>query len=188
MRFADVQSEHRRYHFQFLSYPFQVASFPLFNEKGPRWHAASASLPSSRQYLGVANRSPDRCGAPSQFTRSNNQAVLARQRFINGYFYQVWHPDYRPRGINGLNAVSPLASMLTWSGTNFEGIANTTVSIANKKSYFLYIRGDRTKGVNNTVFNSSATTLRTNGTVYTGLQTFTVPPSQQYGLIANLYP
>ena len=89
---------------------------------------------------------------------------------------------------NGLDAVSQVASMLSWNGTGFVGISNTNASIANNKSYFLYIRGERAQGITGAITSSSATTLRTNGTVYTGLQTFTVGSSNQFGLIANLYP
>jgi len=93
-----------------------------------------------------------------------------------------------PMAGGGLDAVSPVASMLSWNGASFDGIANTNVSIDNNQSYFLYIRGERTKGITGGISSSSATTLRTKGTVYTGLRTFTVPPGQQFGLIANLYP
>lgn len=87
----------------------------------------------------------------------------------------------------GFDSTSAQASMLRWNGTGWSNITNTNTAIANEKAYFLFIRGERSKGVTGSVNNSSATTLRTNGTVYTGNQVFNVPTGG-FTVAANLYP
>ncbi|MBL0358139.1 MAG: hypothetical protein IPP72_15285 [Chitinophagaceae bacterium] len=54
-----------------------------------------------------------------------------------------------------------------------------------KKAYF-YIRGERSKGTTGAVSNSSATTLRTAGSLYTGNQS-TIVPANSFTLVPNLY-
>ena len=71
----------------------------------------------------------------------------------------------------------------------FDNVTNTsTTPIATTSGYFLYVRGDRTKGVTGSSTDASATTLRTSGTVYQG--TFTSPTiaANKYAVIGNLYP
>jgi hypothetical protein len=87
----------------------------------------------------------------------------------------------------GFDSTSAQASLLRWNGTGWSNITNTNTAIANEKAYFLFIRGERSKGVTGSVNNSSATTLRTNGTVYTGNQVFNVPTGG-FAVAANLYP
>jgi len=120
----------------------------------------------------------------SQTIRNSWQDGGSSTVISSGYGTQITGPVAG----GGLDAVSPVASMLSWNGTGFVGIANTNASIAGNKSYFIYIRGERTQGITGGISSSSATTLRTNGTVYTGEQTFTLPATDQFGLIANLYP
>ncbi len=87
----------------------------------------------------------------------------------------------------GFDSTSVQASMLSWNGTGWSNITNTNTAIASNKAYFLFVRGERSKGVTGAVANSSATTLRTNGTVYTGNQVFTIP-TNSFSLVANTYP
>lgn len=87
----------------------------------------------------------------------------------------------------GFDSTSVQAGMLTWNGTGWNNVTSTNSPIANNKAYFLFVRGERSKGVAGAVSNSSATTLRTNGTVYTGNQVFNVP-TNGFAVVANSYP
>ena len=87
----------------------------------------------------------------------------------------------------GFDSTSVQASMLSWNGTGWSNVTNTNTAIANNKAYFLFVRGERSKGVTGAITNSSATTLRTNGTVYTGNQVFNVPTGS-FSLVGNTYP
>ena len=103
-----------------------------------------------------------------------------------------------PSATNGLDDVSVSASLKTYSGstgawnnvtnTNIETMASTASSAANK-SFFMYVRGDRTvtpNGYNPLAF--QATTLPTRGKLQTGTQTFTLSgPANNYWLIGNPY-
>ncbi len=93
-----------------------------------------------------------------------------------------------PGGANGLDAAAPKASMLYWSGTGWADITNTTsTGIASKDGYFIYVRGDRSKGLTGLNTNSSATTLRTTGSLYQGTHTSNTVLAGQFGSIGNLY-
>jgi hypothetical protein len=87
----------------------------------------------------------------------------------------------------GFDSTSVTASLLTWNGTGWSNVSNTNQAIANNKAYFMFVRGERSKGVTGAVTNSSATILRTNGTVYTGNQVFNVSTGG-FAVAANLYP
>ena len=87
----------------------------------------------------------------------------------------------------GFDAPSAQGSLLTWNGAGWSNVNSTNSPIANNKAYFLYIRGERSKGVTGAVTNASATTLRTNGTAYTGNQVVSVPTGG-LSLVSNLYP
>jgi hypothetical protein len=87
----------------------------------------------------------------------------------------------------GFDSTSVQASLLTWNGTGWSNVTNTNSAIANNKAYFLFVRGERSKGVTGAVTNSSSTTLRTNGTVYTGNQVFNIP-TNGFAVVANAYP
>lgn len=87
----------------------------------------------------------------------------------------------------GFDSTSVQAGMLTWGGTNWSNVTSTNTPIDNNKAYFLYIRGDRSKGVTGAASNSSATTLRTNGTIYTGDQTTNIG-ANSFVVVPNLYP
>ena len=66
-------------------------------------------------------------------------------------------------------------------------ITSTNQPINNFSSYFLYIRGDRSLTVTGQSNSSSSTTLRTNGTIFTGDQLNNVG-ANAFALIPNLYP
>ncbi len=87
----------------------------------------------------------------------------------------------------GFDSTSVQAGMLRWNGASWSNITSTNQSINNFNSYFLYIRGERSKTVTGAVTNTSATTLRTIGTVFTGDQTTNVGASA-FALVPNLYP
>ncbi len=87
----------------------------------------------------------------------------------------------------GFDSTSVQAGMLRWNGASWSNITSTTQAINNFNSYFLYIRGERSKTVTGAVSNTSATTLRTKGTVFTGDQTTNVGASA-FALVPNLYP
>ena len=87
----------------------------------------------------------------------------------------------------GFDSTSVAAGMLTWGGSNWSNVTTTNTAIANNKAYFLYVRGDRSKGVTGAATNASATTLRTNGTVYTGDQVNNIG-ANSFALVPNVYP
>jgi hypothetical protein len=90
----------------------------------------------------------------------------------------------------GFDDLTPFASMLEYNGSVWNGIANTNATpIETKAGYFIYIRGDRSVGINTAVdANGSITTLRTNGTIYQGTQITPTIPANSYGLVGNIYP
>lgn len=90
-------------------------------------------------------------------------------------------------GAAGFDSTSVQSSILTWNGTGWSNVTSTNSPIANNKAYFLFVRGERSKGVTGAVNNSSATTLRTNGTIYTGNQVFNVS-TNGFAVVANTYP
>jgi hypothetical protein len=67
---------------------------------------------------------------------------------------------------SGFDTVSPSASLLTYNGTSFIPVSSTNIPIESYKNYFMYVRGDRSVGVNTSTSTNSATTLRTTGTIY----------------------
>ena len=87
----------------------------------------------------------------------------------------------------GFDSTSVQAGMLTWGGTNWVNVNSTNTPIANNKAYFLYVRGDRSKSVTGATTDASATTLRTNGTVYTGDQVTNIS-ANSFAVVPNLYP
>ncbi|MBL0358155.1 MAG: hypothetical protein IPP72_15370 [Chitinophagaceae bacterium] len=87
----------------------------------------------------------------------------------------------------GFDSITINAGMLTWNGASWSNVTSTNVALANNKSYFLYIRGERSKSVSGAISNSSATTLRNTGTVHTGDQTTNVGAAA-FALVPNLYP
>ncbi len=87
----------------------------------------------------------------------------------------------------GFDSTSVQAAMLRWNGTGWSNITSTNQPINNFNSYFLYIRGDRSLTVTGQSNSSSATTLRTKGTVYTGDQTTNVGAGA-FALVPNVYP
>ncbi len=63
----------------------------------------------------------------------------------------------------GFDNVTQLPALLRWNGTGWSGVNSTNNAIDDKQAYFLYVRGERSKGVSGAINNSSATTLRTKG-------------------------
>jgi hypothetical protein len=106
-----------------------------------------------------------------------NRGTLITSKFAN----------WASQGFDALSSTS--GSMQTYNpATNtFVDIANTGAAIETQKGYALYVRGDRSVGVNPGVTAPGSTTLRTNGTLYTG----TLPPvsvsADKFELIGNTY-
>ncbi len=88
---------------------------------------------------------------------------------------------------NGFDFSGANASMLFWNNGAWGNITSTLGLISARQAYFLFVRGDRSRTVTGLNTDAGATTLRTNGTAYTGNQSFTVPAGQ-FQLIPNLYP
>src|SRR6185436_9504043 len=86
----------------------------------------------------------------------------------------------------GFDSTSISAGMLRWNGSAWSNITSTNQPINNFNSYFLYIRGERSQTVTGSINSSSATTLRTKGTVFTGDQTTNVGASA-FALVPNVY-
>lgn len=110
----------------------------------------------------------------------NNAAGRGTQ--ITGVF-----PNQTAAAAAGFDSTSVQAGLLTWGGSNWSNVNSTHIPIANNKAYFLYVRGERSKGVTGTATNASATTLRTNGTVYTGDQVTNIN-ANSFVVVPNLYP
>lgn len=86
----------------------------------------------------------------------------------------------------GFDNTAQNAAMLYWNGTGWTGVNNTNNNIDDKLAYFLYIRGDRSKGISGNINNSSATTLRTTGNINMGDQPVSVA-ANGFTLVPNLY-
>lgn len=87
----------------------------------------------------------------------------------------------------GFDNTAAKPSLLYWNNNGWNEVSSTNNPIDNKQAYFLYLRGDRTKGVTGSVNDASPTTLRTNGSVYMGNQQTTVP-TNALAVVGNVYP
>jgi uncharacterized repeat protein (TIGR02543 family) len=87
----------------------------------------------------------------------------------------------------GYDNVSASAALLTWGGAAWVNSTSTNTTIDTKKGYFLFLRGDRTKGITGGNNASSATTLRTKGQLYQGTQAIPAFPASSFNLVGNLY-
>ncbi len=87
----------------------------------------------------------------------------------------------------GFDSTSVQSAMLSWNGTNWSNIISTNQPLNTFNSYFLFVRGDRGQTVTGNSSNSSATTLRSAGTIYTGDKVNNVD-ANTFALIPNLYP
>jgi hypothetical protein len=116
-----------------------------------------------------------------------NQAPLANGN--PGFGTQITGPGLNVAASQalGFDNAGSTSSLLSWNGTGWTGQTTTLQAIAGQKAWFLYIRGERSKGVTGLTSDASATTLRTNGTVYTGDQVNTIGASAT-ALIGNVYP
>ena len=90
---------------------------------------------------------------------------------------------------NGFDNNTTTASISYFNNGMWNNITNTNAPIETKAGYFIYIRGNRSIGINSqaTATNTTAT-LRTNGTIYQGNQTYPTIDRNSFGLIGNLYP
>ena len=88
----------------------------------------------------------------------------------------------------GFDNVAASAALLNWNGSGWSGLNSTNNAIETDKGYFLYIRGERSKGITGTTTNSSATTLRSKGLVYQGDQPAINFNSNNFYLVGNVYP
>ena len=90
---------------------------------------------------------------------------------------------------NGFDNNTVTASMSYFNNGVWNNITNTNSPIETKAGYFIYIRGNRSIGISSlaTATNTTAT-LRTNGTIYQGNQTYPTIARNSFGLIGNLYP
>ncbi|MFT3681079.1 MAG: YDG domain-containing protein [Ferruginibacter sp.] len=88
---------------------------------------------------------------------------------------------------NGFDAVSPSTSIRSYTGSAFMSLLSVNVPIETTSGYFLYIRGDRSLGVNATASSTTATTLRSNGTLYKGTLPAIDVPANTFGLIGNVF-
>ncbi|MFT3680062.1 MAG: YDG domain-containing protein [Ferruginibacter sp.] len=86
---------------------------------------------------------------------------------------------------NGFDATATNTSIRTYNGSTFVAMNSVNVALASTSGYFLYIRGDRSITPAGT--STSATTLRSHGTLYKGSQTGITVPANTFGLIGNIY-
>jgi hypothetical protein len=89
----------------------------------------------------------------------------------------------------GFDAQTFSSSMLKYkqSTNTWDSVINTGDAIATTSGYFIYIRGDRTQSPLSSASPTTATTLRTTGTIYQGTQSPISVPSNEFGLIGNIY-
>jgi hypothetical protein len=115
-----------------------------------------------------------------------NQAPLANNNA--GYGTQITTTGANAAAVQalGFDNTSTYASLLKWTGSAWATQPSTLQPIAGQKAWFLFVRGDRTKGNTGTNFDANATTLRTNGTVYTGDQVNNIGASA-FALVGNVY-
>lgn len=85
----------------------------------------------------------------------------------------------------GFDDANAAASLLKYNGTAFEALSSTNTTIATQEGYKIFVRGDRSVGVASA---SSATTLRTTGTMYQGYQTTPTIAANAFGVVGNPYP
>lgn len=112
---------------------------------------------------------------------------LPQQNNLAGYGTQITGTgNLATAQAAGFDNVAANAGMLFWNVNAWGNVTNTNTAIDNKKAYFLFVRGERSKGVTGAVSNSSATTLRTFGSLYTGNQSTTVP-ANSFTVVPNLY-
>lgn len=110
----------------------------------------------------------------------------------NGFGTQLTKPGGNA-ATNGYDAASGSASLLNtydvatnkWSNT----ITDTkTTPIATGGGYFVFIRGDRSKGITGSTTDVNATTLRTTGTLKQGIITSASIGADEYAVLGNPYP
>ena len=94
--------------------------------------------------------------------------------------------------VNGFDAVTQAGSIRGYNGSAFASLTSVNTAIETTGGYFLFVRGNRSTSVNvnggvSPYANPTATTLRTNGTIYQGDVTVTLPPTVTFGLVGNLY-
>lgn len=95
---------------------------------------------------------------------------------------------------NGYDALAPGHALLKYDPAtdNLYGIANTlSTGLASEQGYFIFIRGDRQTGtidVGAPTAPTSATILRSKGTLFMGDQTAVPTGTSGYGLVRNPYP
>ncbi len=88
----------------------------------------------------------------------------------------------------GFDNTSASAALLNWNGNGWSSVTNTNSPVETNKGYFLYVRGDRSKGTAGAVTNTSSTTLRTTGNIYQGDQPTINLNANSFNLIGNTYP
>jgi hypothetical protein len=89
----------------------------------------------------------------------------------------------------GFDNVSARSSILNIVGNATAQVTSTNIPIETKGGWFLYIRGNRSVGINSSITNNNTSaTLRTNGTIYQGSQTSETIPANSSGTVGNIYP
>ena len=123
------------------------------------------------------------------FQQSWQEGNAALQNNLPGYGTQITgagtQAAAQAAGFDN-NNISASPSLLSYNGSDFIGVADTRTAMATKEGYFLYVRGDRSQTTSNS--GSTATTLRTNGSLYQGNQTTATIPAGSFGLVGNIYP
>ncbi len=116
-----------------------------------------------------------------------NPAAL--QNNLPGFGTQITGPGNSAAAsqAQGFDNAGTSSALLSWNGTGWTAQTTTNQPIAGQKAWFLYVRGERSKGVTGLTTDASATTLRTNGTLYTGDQVNTIGANAT-ALIGNVYP
>ncbi len=93
-------------------------------------------------------------------------------------------------GANGYDAATAGNSLLSFTPGNpggWAGVASTSSPIATTSGYMVYIRGDRSSILFGGPITQSATTLRTNGTLYQGTRPATTLAAGNNVLVGNVY-
>jgi hypothetical protein len=89
----------------------------------------------------------------------------------------------------GFDNVSARSSILAIVGNTGVQVTSTNTPIETRGGWFLYVRGNRSVGINSSITNNnSSATLRTNGSIYQGSQTSETVPANTSGTIGNIYP
>lgn len=113
-------------------------------------------------------------------------ATAASADLVPGYGTQITNnsSSWQSQGFDAYSQSGP--SVKQWNGSSYTGVAQAYTQIKSAgEAYMVYVRGDRTALASTT--NTTATTLRTKGSLYIGDKAISIPSTTGYTAIGNPY-